>query len=161
MKVLYLHGLNSFPKEEKVEILANHFSEVYAPRIDWQNREKRVKLFSTYANLISARNITHVIGSSMGGQMAFYLALYCNIDALCFNPAFNFMYNDFGFKVNPNYKHEIFLKLGKYDNVISYKDTINFIKNFPTNITYDIIDIKHDIDLNTFKLSVDEFVNET
>lgn len=161
MKVLYLHGLNSSPKEEKIKTLESHFDEVYAPQIDWQNKEKRVKLFSIYSNLIHSNKITHIIGSSMGGQMAFYLALYCNIDALCFNPAFNFMYNDFGFKTNNNYKHEIFIKLGKYDNVIDHKQTINFIKNFPTNITYDIIDIKHDIDLKTFNSSVDEFISET
>ena len=161
MKVLYLHGLNSSPKEEKIKILESHFDEVYAPQIDWQNKEKRVKLFSNYVNLISSNKITHVIGSSMAGQMAFYLSLYCNIDGLCFNPAFNYIYKDFGFKINNNYTHEIFLKLGKYDDVVNYKNTIDFVKNFPTNITYDIIDIKHNIDINTFKISIDEFVNET
>ena len=161
MKVLYLHGLNSSPKEEKIKILESHFDEVYAPLIDWQNKEKRTKLFSIYANLIVNKNITHVIGSSMGGQMAFYLSLFCNINGLCFNPAFNYLYNDFGFHTSKmKYTHEIFIKLGKKDDVIDYRKTIDFIKKF-NNVNYEILDIDHTINTNTFNISVDEFINET
>ena len=73
MKVLYIHGYQSSPVEAKVNILKEKFDEVFAPLIDWDNDETRPNLFNEFVKLINEENITHVIGSSMGGQMAFYL----------------------------------------------------------------------------------------
>jgi hypothetical protein len=155
-KVLYLHGLDSYPKEDRLEILNSEFGKVFSPKIDWRNKEERTKLFSKFCDLIKSNNITNVVGSSMGGQMAFYLSLYCNIDGLCFNPAFNYMYNDLGFEIGDKFTKKIIIKLGEHDNVISHERSIDFISQFEGDISYEILDMGHDVNIEVFRDSVSE-----
>jgi len=82
MKALYIHGFQSSPLPVKVKALEEIFGEVIAPHIDWEDDKIRTGLFQELDSLIKSEGITHVIGSSMGGQMAFYLATRNNIDAL-------------------------------------------------------------------------------
>ena len=159
MKILYLHGLNSRPTEEKIEILRNYSKDVYAPVIDWENPKVRKTLFMKLSDLIRTEGITHVIGSSMGGQMAFYLSNYSDINGMCFNPAFNYLYSDFGFTMNGTDK-KILINLGKMDKVVDYKYTIDFVNKFNLkNVSYNMLNIGHNIDVETFSKCVDIFMN--
>lgn len=127
--VLYIHGFQSSPVPTKVEVLSKNFDLVIAPHIDWENDELRVKLFNDLNNIIKENLITHVVGSSMGGQMAFYLGTKNNIKTLCFNPAFGKRYNDFGYTLNKDFQSDILIVLGKNDDVVDPEISYEFLQS--------------------------------
>jgi predicted esterase len=152
MKALYIHGFQSSPLPVKVKALEEIFGEVIAPHIDWEDDIRRQSLFNELDEIIKSEGITHVIGSSMGGQMAFYLAAKNNIDALCFNPAFGLKYNDFGYVLNKDFDSNILIVLGKNDDVVDPERSHEFLRS---NGIYDkaefvILDMGHQISLPVF-----------
>lgn len=160
MKALYIHGYQSSPLKEKVDILNQKFDEVFAPFIDWDDKKTRITLFKDLSNLIEEKGITHVIGSSMGGQMAFYLASYNDINCLSFNPAFGYRFNDLGLDLGDRkLSKKIFIALGSKDTVIPSYTTIEFLykNNFKVseNLRVNVLPIEHQIDLESFESQVD------
>jgi len=159
MKALYIHGLYSSPLPQKVDILKKYFNEVFAPKIDWDNEEERVNLLKTLIELIKREKITHVIGSSMGGQMAFHLAGQCAIKGLCFNPAFGYRYKDLGFEFTPVIKNikegnsEILITLGTKDDVVDPNKTIAILErlNIKDQVKVEWIEMGHSIDFEIFE----------
>lgn len=154
MKVLYIHGYQSSPAEQKVDILKNEFDEVFAPLIDWDNDETRPNLFNDFVELINKEKITHVIGSSMGGQMAFYLATFCNIKGLCFNPAFGYRYKDLNISLNPDFTSEIIITLGINDDVIPNSVSTNFllVNNIQDKVQIEYLDMGHQVSTKKFEI---------
>lgn len=152
MKVLYIHGFQSSPLPEKVKALEEIFGEVIAPHIDWEDDTRRQGLFQDLDNVIINEGVTHVIGSSMGGQMAFYLATKNNIDALCFNPAFGLIYNDLGYELNKDFDSNLMIVLGINDDVVDPERTNEFLRS--NNIYYKVLlvneQIGHQISLPVF-----------
>ena len=153
MKILYIHGYQSSPVESKVNILKDQFDEVFAPFIDWDNDETRPNLFNEFVQLINEKNITHVIGSSMGGQMAFYLATFCNIKGLCFNPAFGYRYTDLNLSLNKDFTSKILITLGTNDDVIPNSVSINFLfeNNISEKVSIEYLEIGHQINTDIFE----------
>jgi esterase/lipase len=153
MKILYIHGYQSSPVESKVNILKDQFGEVFAPFIDWDNDETRPNLFNEFVKLINEENITHVIGSSMGGQMAFYLATFCNIKGLCFNPAFGYRYTDLNLSLNKDFTSEILITLGINDDVIPNSVSTNFLfeNNISEKVSIEYLEIGHQINTDIFE----------
>jgi predicted esterase len=129
MKALYIHGFQSSPVPVKVAALEEIFGEVIAPHIDWEDDTRRQGLFQELNEVIKSEGITHVIGSSMGGQMTFYLATRNNIDALCFNPAFGVRYDDFGYELNKDFDSNILIVLGKNDDVVDPERSYEFLRS--------------------------------
>ena len=162
MKVLYIHGYQSSPLEQKVDILGDKFQEVYAPFIDWDNTEIRTNVFKNLSDLIKSEEITHIVGSSMGGQMAFYLASYHDINCLCFNPAFGYRFNDLGLDLGEKKLSEkMIIALGTEDDVVPNSTTIDFLKlnEIPEEkIEIQKMPIGHQIDLDSFKLHVNNLL---
>lgn len=160
MRALYIHGYQSSPLKEKVDILNQKFDEVFAPFIDWDDEKTRTNLFSDLSDLIGRNGITHVIGSSMGGQMAFYLASYNDINCLAFNPAFGYMFNDLGLDLGDRkLSKNIVIALGGNDTVIPSYTTIKFLYDndftISENLSVNILSIGHQIDLKSFESQVD------
>lgn len=154
MKILYIHGYQSSPVEEKVNILKDQFGEVFAPFIDWDNDETRPNLFNEFVQLINEENITHVIGSSMGGQMAFYLATFCNIKGLCFNPAFGYRYKDLNLTLNKDFTSEILITLGTNDDVIPNSVSTSFLyeSNIKEKVKIHYLDMGHQVSADIFEI---------
>ncbi len=152
MKALYIHGFQSSPLPVKVDALKEIFGEVIAPSIDWEDEETRKNLYHSLTDTIKREGVTHVIGSSMGGQMAFYLATNCKVTGLCFNPAFDLRYFDLGYEMPLYITSRVKIVLGENDDVISPEKTFLFLtKNgFIGSVELEYEDMGHQVDLETF-----------
>ena len=148
-KTLYIHGLNSKPNQQKINLI-NIYSKVYFLHIDYS---KQKDTFTLLSKLIENKNINSIIGSSFGGMLAYWLGKKYNIPSLLFNPAFgkeNF--------INPFKKDNItdaynLIVLGGNDEIVIPKSVISFIKktnkkNYELNI---IPEMGHRIDLKNFE----------
>lgn len=161
MKVIYIHGFQSSPRKDKLDILNKYFDEVFGPEIDWENEDERVGLYKNLSSIIKKHNITHIVGSSMGGQMAFYLATNLNKRALCFNPAFNLRYFDLGYPKNKSFDGKIDIILGKNDDVVDPNRTISFLDTEgykKDSIEIESLNIGHSINLESFEYGVKKII---
>lgn len=87
MKTLYIHGLDSFPVPEKLEILKNAGLEVVAPHLDYRAQP------DTYPGLkrmAVEEKVEFLVGSSLGGYLAYWLAEDLGLPCLLFNPAMSY-----------------------------------------------------------------------
>lgn len=85
-KTLYIHGLDGFLSDEKRTILSK-YTQVVAPIMEFRTNP------GAYYDLLSIakeEKVDIIIGTSMGGCMAYHLSLYLNVPALLFNPALPF-----------------------------------------------------------------------
>jgi hypothetical protein len=84
--LLYIHGLDGNLSVEKQHVLEKHGS-IIAPHLDYRANP------GTYSDLLEIakdEKIDFLIGSSMGGCMAYHLSLHLQLPALLFNPALPF-----------------------------------------------------------------------
>ncbi len=85
MKAYYIHGFESKglteEKREKLEALG---LEVIAPLFDFR---KERNILYRITEEVRMEKPGFLIGSSMGGRMAFYISNRLNVPALLFNPA--------------------------------------------------------------------------
>jgi len=162
MKAIYIHGFQSHPSKEKLDSLNKYFDEVFAPEIDWENEDERVGMFRSLSAIIRKQKITHVIGSSMGGQMAFYLATNLELRGLCFNPAFEHRYFDFGFTKNKSFDDKVDIILGQNDDIIDPNKTISFLDSEgykKDSIEIESLNIGHSINLESFEYGVKKIIS--
>jgi uncharacterized protein len=85
-KTLYIHGLDGFLSDEKRTILST-YTQVVAPIMDYRANP------AAYYDLLSIakeEKLDVIIGTSMGGCMAYHLSLHLSLPALLFNPALPF-----------------------------------------------------------------------
>lgn len=114
MKVVFLHGLESFGKQKK-EYLQAQFDEVFAPIIDYRKETVWNELYEQIKDF----QPDYLIGSSMGGYFAYLYAQHFNIPILVFNPALQ------GRSVNPivdqsgEFQPNCTVVLGENDQVIN------------------------------------------
>ena len=126
MNILYLHGLDGRLSEEKRSILEKH-GTVHSPELDYRKDKNSIEhLLHDYKD----KNISVVIGSSMGGFAGYYVANALQVPALLFNPALAYrsVHQEIPETLNStsNFKH---LVLGANDDLILPKDTLKFIAN--------------------------------
>ena len=150
-KILYLHGLDSFPKPEKVEILKKA-GEVSAPKLNYRAFKDDLTLFNELADSIAIEKISHIVGSSFGGYMGFYLSEFCKIPAVLFNPALSF--KNLEVPVVKNFTDTTkTIILGIYDNVINPEQTEDFIiDNNYANIKIVKLRFEHQVPEDVFEL---------
>ncbi len=154
MKILYLHGLDSHPREDKVEILESR-SEVVAPKIDYREYESNISLFEELTVFVGKERITNIVGSSFGGYIGFYLSEFSEIPAVLFNPAISF--KTVSVPVMKVFSDvEKTLILGKDDDEIIPEKTIKFIEeNDYKNTQIVKEDFGHSVPLEIFSLAMD------
>ena len=117
MKIAYLHGLESSIDENdpKIIFLRSNFSEVFAPSIAYRNDKTFDKLFSEIKQL----KPDLIVGSSMGGYIAYLIGSKLGIETVLFNPAV--VDRSFDPKVDDTKlkgtKHNVYL--GKSDTTVS------------------------------------------
>jgi hypothetical protein len=127
MKIAYLHGLDSSidEKDPKIIFLREAFDEVFAPSITYRNK----KTFDTLYSSIKQLKPDLIVGSSMGGYIAFLIGSKLGIETVLFNPAvvdrsYNPTVDDTKLKGT---KHNVYL--GKSDTIISGESVIKYFKD--------------------------------
>ena len=128
MKTLYIHGLNSHPVPEKLEILKNYGLDVIALHIDYQ-KEKGV--YQKLKETIENNNIEFIVGSSMGGFIGYWLGEDLGLPCLLFNPAMNYM--DKLMPYIPDIDHRNcparFVVIGAHDESVDPQKNISVFRN--------------------------------
>lgn len=123
-KTLYIHGLNGFLNDEKRTILSK-YTQVVAPKLDFRSNP------TSYYDLLSIAkedNVDIIIGTSMGGCMAYHLSLHLSLPALLFNPALPF--RSVGIDLPTHYKvRDTYLRviIGGQDDIIDPIQNISWL----------------------------------
>lgn len=151
---LYIHGLDSAPLKEKLDILNATGMSVFALHLDYRNQKNCYNLLENFAK---QNDINFIVGSSLGGYLGFWLAEQLGVPCLLYNPALAYRSID-NVLVPPIGKSFCPLRimvLGKLDDVILPQDTLNWLNAYPKSMTKERIFechwLAHPIDLNTFK----------
>ena len=157
MSILYLHGLDSSLSIEKRKILES-FRIVHAPQIDYRKEEKSIEnLLYDYND----KNISIVIGSSMGGFLSYYIATELQVPALLFNPALAYrsVHQEIP-KISKSSSNFKYIVLGAKDKTVKPKDTLEFIANSIGKDNYNLNirqDLEHRIPASIFQEEVKTF----
>lgn len=127
-KILYLHGLESKAGGPKVEYLATQ-GAVFAPEMDYKNPQLKLLLDTMYQQF----KPEIVIGSSMGGYAASYLATRYNVDTIMFNPALHSRSFDpvLDFVPSLDSDNKTIVVLGYTDEVIDPITTLGMLSLYP------------------------------
>ena len=128
MRILFLHGLESKPGCEKVQLLQSLGHIVQSPKIEYKDDKSYENLYK----LTKHNNYDVIIGSSMGGWFAWNLGKELGVPVLLLNPALHSR------SVNPaigewvgeeKKASKVFLALGLYDDIISPDKTLEWLKD--------------------------------
>ena len=167
-KILYLHGLESNQGGKKVDYLSSKYT-VHSPKLDY----KDPKCFDEIFELIEESDFDLIIGSSMGGYLAFMMGEVFELPTILFNPALH----NRSFEPVNNYTpklgsttHNVIL--GDKDDVVDYNKTckylnlndIQYIRELipgmthrtPLNIFIDVVEKRID-QLNTLSNITNKF----
>lgn len=87
IKTVYIHGLDSEPVPEKMDIMAQAGFDVSADHINYRENKE---IYARQKELILEKNAEYIIGSSLGGMLAYWLGEDIGIPCLLFNPAMEF-----------------------------------------------------------------------
>lgn len=150
MKILYIHGLNSFPHPERLEILTNKGHETFALHLDYENEPNTFEILKTYA---LENEVDFIIGSSAGGYIGYWLGQELNIPQLLFNPAVAVrdIKNDVGYEIKENPNLKSWVVIGENDDTVLPKGTLKFYKN-KDNVRIIVCQwLAHQIDLQTYE----------
>lgn len=126
-KTLYLHGLDSALSAEKRKILEQHTS-VISPAIDYRSSPE---IYHELLKTARSEKVDCVIGSSMGGCMAYFISLQLNVPTLVFNPALPYrsvyVYLP---ENNPERKKYLRVILGGQDDIIDPRKNLDLLTEF-------------------------------
>jgi len=84
IKAVYIHGLDSEPKPEKVKIMEQAGFEVSALHLSYRENKN---VYTELKEFILDKKAEFIIGSSFGGMLGYWLSEEMGIPALLFNPA--------------------------------------------------------------------------
>jgi len=84
IKAVYIHGLDSEPLPEKLEIMKQAGFEVFALHLNYRENKN---VYNELKELILDKKAEFIIGSSFGGMLGYWLSEEMGIPALLFNPA--------------------------------------------------------------------------
>jgi len=154
LKALYIHGFDSFPVPEKIQILRNAGLEVIAPHLDYRNQPD---LYQLLKEIVISENIEFLIGSSLGGFTAFWLAEDLGLPCLLFNPAMSF--GDLFKKHLPEIPNHLcparFVVIGAKDETVDPSTNQAFFENLTSESCHQRVIIcqwlGHQIDFATFE----------
>jgi len=163
MKALYIHGLQSNPNPKKLDIIESFELDVISPFIDYEKEKGEV--YERVKSLAIENNIDLIIGSSLGGFIAYWLSKDLEKPALLFNPALYFeSMQTFIPLVNPNKIAPLYICLGEKDPQVNPLDVRAYIdKQNPQHQKLKIVVaswLQHGIDLQTFKSMISWFLSE-
>lgn len=133
MKVLYLHGLDSYDSlSNKTKFLKTKFKKVYHPMMNYRSKTPDIDWWGLAKNL--AERCDLIIGSSFGGMTALKLGELYNKPVIAFNPAIPALAEtrveqelDF-LKFNPDSKNKRTIVLGNGDSVVPFEENLERFK---------------------------------
>lgn len=152
-KAIYLHGLNSYPIPEKIEMLENAGFDVYAPQLDYRGEPA---LFTRLRQEIIDQDIRFLIGSSLGGYLAFWLAEDLGLPCLLFNPAMSYseQMSEYIPEIEQGKCPARFVVIGRWDDVVDPRENIRFFRNLENDDCYQRVIVcewlGHQIDFQSF-----------
>lgn len=151
MRTLYIHGLNSHPKKEKLEVI-EQYSRVEALHIAY---DETPEAFNVLSDTITEHSITHIVGSSFGGFLGFWLAEKYSLPCLLFNPAVAMKSLEMAHENHTNRCPLRMVVLGAKDDVVDPVLTVQFLDTHPSETCVQRIinckDLGHKININTFR----------
>lgn len=158
MKTLYIHGLDSFPVPTKKQIMKDAGLSVVALHINYR---EQLAVYETLKDTAIRKKVKFIIGSSLGGYLAYWLAEDLGLPCLLFNPAM--IYDDVFYSKIPTIDDpkctSRYVVLGAKDKSLKPKDTLKFLKKHNRgNLNQQVVTcdwLGHQIDFKTF----DEMVN--
>ena len=84
MKTLYIHGLDSFPRPEKIDIIRKAGLNPVALHLDYR---QQMGIYPILKENALQKKVEFIIGSSLGGLFGYLLSEDMGIPCLLFNPA--------------------------------------------------------------------------
>ena len=148
-KILFLHGLESSNKGEKVDFLKEQ-AEVLAPKIDYQDEALEEKLMYIVENF----RPDFIIGSSMGGYIGMLLANRYGIKNLLYNPAIHSRSIEPKLNrlniIDPNHFVDFNIVLGNQDDVIDPNVTESMLLDAEVVCEIERVDMAHRIKFDVF-----------
>ena len=116
MKTLYIHGLDSHPVPEKLEILKQHNLQVVALHIDYRNE---AGVYQTLRKFAIDENVEFLVGSSLGGFIAYWLGEDLGLPVLLFNPAMSYKeLNEYMPEISNRLCPARFVVIGAFDDTV-------------------------------------------
>ena len=157
-KILFLHGLESSNKGEKVDFLKEQ-AEVLAPKIDYQDEALEEKLMYIVENF----RPDFIIGSSMGGYVGMLLANKYGIKNLLYNPAIHSRSIEPKLNrlniIDPNHFVDFNIVLGNQDDVIDPNVTESMLLDAEVVCEIDRVDMGHRIDYDVFVNMYNKYID--
>lgn len=145
MRVSFFHGLDSKPISEKNYALREKFDEVYDPAMDYTNP----LMFEKVLKHLQENPVDLLIGSSMGGYIAYCLSTHLGTRTLLFNPAVHSRPVEPVVTLGSKESNHLIV-LGNSDTVITPKETELFF-NGVSGVNIIREDIGHIIPIEVFK----------
>lgn len=154
IRCLYIHGLDSSPLPQKMQILKDVGMETFALTIDYRNEANAYTILERYA---IDNNINFIVGSSLGGYLGFWLSEKLGIPCLLFNPAL--AYRSIDKTVVPLITErncpKRMIVLGMLDTTVLPNLTIEWLSQYASGNTMERTItchwLSHQIDLKTFE----------
>lgn len=157
MRTLYIHGLDSSPKIEKTEII-QQYSKVVALHLNYKEQPDS---FDILCSTIENESITHIIGSSLGGYLGFWLAEKYALPCLLFNPAIGMRSLELNITIENGKCPNRLIVIGENDDTVLPKETLDFLKSYDSSYCKQRVvlcnDLAHQIDLITFEEFIRKF----
>lgn len=134
MKILFLHGLDSKPYQDRIDLLSK-YGTVEMPFIDYRTE---TDVFGRISKIVESFNPDIIIGHSMGGILSYYLSNEYNKTNLMFMPAFfssnaHFM-NVPKDVINLQANNKKLAVIGTHDTAVDNKNTKNVL---PANVIHE------------------------
>lgn len=161
MDILYIHGLDSTPRPDKVAVLTEMSDTVWAPQLNYRANSH---IFDELLAGAKARQVNYIVGSSAGGFMEYWLAKHLCCNALLFNPALAFqsVMQQILPVENPRITKVFYsIILGGKDDIIPPQTTLDFLvqNNEPDQYQIEQIEsLGHQIDMDTYNYACKKYI---
>lgn len=153
MKTLYIHGLDSFPVPEKLDILSKHNLEVVSLHIDYRTEPDVYQVLKSYA---IDEKVEFLVGSSLGGFLAYWLGEDLGLPVLLFNPAMSYMeLNEYMPEITNRLCPARFVVIGAFDETVDPEENVEWFRNIDDGECHQRVVVcdwlYHQIDFVTFE----------
>lgn len=159
MKILYLHGLLSSNESDKAAYLREQGHQLFNPKLAYKGKQNA--LFDELEELIVENKIETIVGSSMGGFLAFHLGNKLNIKALLLNPSLQST-SPYKPKLKPyfNKKIEHTVLIGNEDKTVLPQITLDYLEKNEVKCKVYFGEHAHRTPLEVFRLYANNFLDK-
>lgn len=150
MTILYIHGLDSSPNPERIGLLEAHGHRVVALHIDYRTE---ADIYPRLVDFAKEEGVDYLVGSSLGGYLAYWIGHDLGLPQLLFNPAvaMRSITLDAPYPIAENPEIQSKVVLGVLDESVPHNDNVAFFKNRPWARVISCHWLAHQIDFPTYK----------